>query len=1077
MADSDSPQLSPAQTRLPHQRRARLCALVALAGSLTLGSPQLKGQARADVDPTILDTWQWRALGPNLGGRSIAVAGSAARELEYYFGAVGGGLWKTTDAGNSWRPVSDGWFMSSSVGSIGVCEADPDVVYVGMGEGQFRGTMSSGDGAYATRDGGETWSFIGLASSTGQTMIPRMRVDPANCDVVYAAVLGDPYGPNEERGVFRSTDGGSTWERVLFVSELAGASDLAMDPADPNTMYATIWDVHRPPWGGRTSGTSGVFKSTNGGDSWTDLTRNPGMPDTIIGKVGISVSGADSNRLYAVIEAAPDHGGVFRSDNAGATWRRTNGNNALFHRAEYYTRITADTQDPDRLYVLNKNFFRSDDGGETFQLVRVPHGDNHDLWIAPDDNARMVQANDGGGTVSWNAGETWTDIDFPTAQMYHAFVTNDFPYQVCGAQQDNTSKCVPSDGDGSFWYQGPGGEQGYVAIDPTRTTLGYGGSQRGGITRFDRTTGQRQNVQIWPRQSDGFPAGGIRERFQWTFPIVMSLHDPRVIYAASQHVWKTEDAGENWQRISPDLTLADPETLTGSEQPIKDHNSQDYYATIFTLAVSPHDAQTLWTGSDDGLIHVSRDGGANWQDVTPEGLPFRAKASLIEVSPHTPGKAYLAAEKYKLQDVRPYIFKTEDYGETWELIVNGIGADHFVRAVKEDPERAGLLYAGTEHAPYVSFNDGAVWQPIALNLPDLQISDIEVAGNDLVVSTYGRGFYTLEGIDSWRQMTADLLASDVHLYEPGAAIRTRAGPASGVDRAVYGRGRISGTNRVDIYYQMRSGARRVTIDILTERGDVVRSFVGAPDVERPRPARNSVGHVITGPSWGGATPAPIPGFEAGFHRFSWDTRYPPAADFPGMRLRGANADGPQATPGTYQVRLTVDGVTRTERFDLLKDPRLTEVTQADFVAQFDLAMAVHARFNDATMAVTRIRALRGEVDDRVQSAADVQVTQAGTALATNLRDVEGDLYEGGAEAQSDLKHFGTRLANHLSYLKGVVMGADARPTQQSFQVLEEISVELDAHLERLELILGDELDRFNDLLREKGLPPVGRLIA
>jgi photosystem II stability/assembly factor-like uncharacterized protein len=1056
-------------------RSKRIFVLCALGVLLPADFGHL--QAQTAVEPDVLSTWEWRALGPNLGGRSLAVAGSGARPLEYYFGAVGGGLWKTTDAGNSWRPVSDGWFNSSSVGSIGVCEADPDVVYVGMGEGQFRGTMSSGDGAYVTRDGGATWSFIGLGSSTGQTMIPRMRVDPLDCDRVYAAVLGDAYGPNDERGVYRSLDGGETWERVLFRSALAGASDLVVDPSDAGTLYATIWDVHRPPWGGRTNGTSGIFKSTDGGDSWAELTRNAGLPDTIIGKVGISVSGADPNRIYAVVEAAPDHGGVFRSDDGGATWQKTNGNNALFHRAEYYTRITADTQDPDRVYILNKNFFRSDDGGETFELVRVPHGDNHDLWIAPDDNQRMVQANDGGGTVSWNAGRTWTDIDFPTAQMYHAFVTNDFPYMVCGAQQDNTSKCVPSDSDGSFWYQGPGGEQGYVAVDPTRTTVGYGGSQRGGITRFDRTTGQRQSVQVWPRQSDGFPAGDLRERFQWTFPIVMSEQDPPVVYAASQHVWRTEDKGESWQRISPDLTRADPETLTGSELPIKDHNSQDYYATIFTLAVSPHDARTIWTGSDDGLIHVSRDGGESWRDVTPPGLPFRAKASLIAVSPHTPGKAYLAAEAYKLQDVRPYIFITEDYGQTWTLAVDGIAPDHFVRAVKEDPVRPGLLFAGTEHAPYVSFDGGGRWQPIGLNLPDVQVSDVEVAGNDLVVSTYGRGFYLLEGIDAWRQMSSETLSAELHLYEPADAIRTRAGPASGIDGRVYGRAGIPGTNRIDIYYQLGSAARSVTIDILTTDGELVRSFVGAPGIRPTTPVRNSVGHVISGPSWGSATPAPIPGHEAGFHRFTWDTRYPPATDFVGMRLRGASADGPQAPPGVYQVRLTVDGTSRTQSFGLLKDPRLTMVTQSDLVAQFDLAMAVHNRFDDATRAVVRMRALRDEVSDRIRRADDADVTSAGTALSADLADVEGDVYEGGAEAQSDLKHFGTRLANHLSFLKQVIMSADARPTRQSFEVLEEISLELDGHLERLEVILSEDLERFNDLLREKGLPPIGRIIA
>ncbi len=1062
--------------------QSRLLARLVLSTGLLATVPAAKpdgvaAQAPLKLDTEILASWSWRNIGPRLGGRSLAVAGSTARPLEYFAGVVGGGVWKTDDAGNSWRPVSDGWFASASVGSIGICEANPDVVYVGMGEGQFRGTMSSGDGAYATRDGGRTWTFVGLGSSTGQTMIPRMRVDPGNCDRVYAAVLGDPYGPNDERGVFRSLDGGSTWERVLFGGPLAGASDLTIDPLEPRILYATIWDVHRPPWGGRTQGTSGIFRSSDAGDTWTELTGNPGLPDTVIGKVGISASGGTAGRVYVVIEAAPGHGGVFRSDDGGETWTKTNGNNALFHRAEYYNRITADPLDPDRVYVLNKNFFRSDDGGWTFELVDVPHGDNHDLWIAPDDNRRMVQANDGGPTVTWNAGRSWSDIDLPTAQMYHTFVTADFPYLVCGAQQDNTSKCVPSDGDGSFWYQGPGGEQGYVAIDPSNTSVGYGGSQRGGITRFDRETAQRQHVQIWPRQSDGFPAGDLRERFQWTFPIVLAPQNPRVVYAASQHVWRTEDEGRTWQRISGDLTRADPETLTGSEQPIKDHNSQDYYATIFTLALSPHDEDVVWTGSDDGLIHVTRDGGATWRNVTPDALPFRAKASLISVSPHEPGKAYLAAEAYKLQDVRPYIFRTEDYGASWTLVTGGIAEDHFVRAVHEDPLRPGLLFAGTEHAPYVSFDDGANWQSIRLGLPDLQVSDIEIAGNDLVVSTYGRGFYLLEGIDVWRQMDAPTLASPLHLFQPADAIRTRAGPSSGIDRAVYGRARIPGTNRVAIHYRLGAEARNLTLEILTEAGDLVRSFGGGPGAANPPAVRNSVGHVISGPSWGGATPAPIPSHEVGFHRFVWDTRYPPATDFVGMRLRGANADGPQVPPGTYRVRLTVDGVTQSETFQILKDPRLTGVSREDLIAQYELASAVHARFDETTRAVVRIRRLKEAVADRLGRTRDGEVTRAGSALAVDLAAVEGDLYEAGAEAQSDLKHFGTRLANHLSYLKQVVISADARPTAQSYEVLEEISSELEVHLARLEALLAGDLERFNALLTAKGLPPIGRLIA
>ena len=1029
--------------------------------------------AGASIDPDILATWEWRSIGPNLGGRSIASAGSVSRPLEYYFGAAGGGLWKTTDAGTTWFPVSDGWFESASVGSVGICEANPDVVYVGMGEGQFRGTMSSGDGAYGTRDGGNTWTHLGLSSSTGQTAIPRMRVHPNDCDHVYAAVLGDQWGANPERGVYRSRDGGRSWEQVLFRNDLAGASDLMLDPSDPATLYATIWDVHRPPWGGRTNGTSGIFKSEDEGESWTDLTHNPGLPDTIIGKSAISVSGADPNRVYAVIEAVPGQGGVFRSDDGGDTWRKMNGNNALFHRADYYNRIYADPQNPDRVHVLNKNWFASDDGGATYTLMRPPHGDNHDLWIAPDDNRRMIQANDGGASVSWNGGRTWSEQDFNTSQMYHVYVTNDFPYLVCGAQQDSTGKCVPSDGDGSFWYQGPGGEQGYVAMHPTRTTLGFGGSQRGGISRFDRETGQRQDVKVWPRQQDGWPAGQVKERFQWTFPIIMSPHDADVLYAGSQHVWRTANGGHSWEQISPDLTRADSETLRGSDLPIKDYLSGDYYATIFTIALSPHDPDVIWTGSDDGLIHITRDGGQNWENVTPPSLPEFTKASLMEASPHTPGKAYLAAEKGKIQDVNPYIFRTEDYGQTWTKIVDGIPPGHFVRAAKEDPVRPGLLFAGTEHAPYVSLDDGASWNRLSLNLPDLQVPDLEMKDDDLVIATYGRGFHILDGaLAVLRELTPDVLARPTHLFDPSDWIRTRSGPANGVDGRLYGRSRMPGANRVEIYYRLASPAGRVALEILDARGQTVRTFTGTPDDQPSSGVRNSVGHVISGPGWGSASDPPSVGTEAGLHRFVWDMRYPPAADFVGLRLRGANANGPPGPPGEYRVRLTVDGESQTQAFRILKDPRLTDVTQADLEAQFDLVMRVHERFDDATSAVLETRQMRDQIDDRLQRIENRRLTREGEALKGTLLAIEGAIYEYRAEAQSDLKHFGTRLTNHLANLKAGIMSADARPTEQSYEVYEEISSELAEQLSRLEQALTEGLGSFNALLRELNLMPI-----
>jgi photosystem II stability/assembly factor-like uncharacterized protein len=1061
---------SPSLGRVPWSACLRRgSGLFVLVGAWLAVSHPISGQS---VDPASVlpSTLRWRAIGPNLGGRSIAAAGSVKRPNEYYFGAVGGGLWKTTDGGTTWNPVSDGSFKSASVGSVGICEQDPDVVYVGMGEGQWRGTMDAGDGAYGTRDGGKTWKFLGLAPETGQTAIPRMRVHPRDCNLVYAAVLGDPYGPNETRGVYRSRDGGATWQRILFRNNLAGASDLMLDPSQPSTIYATIWDAQRPIWGGRTHFTSGLFKSVDGGDTWEELTHRPGMPTVPIGKTAISVSGANPNRVYANIEAAPGDGGVYRSDDGGATWMKVNGHNELFHRADYYIRIVADPQDPDVVHVLDKSWFKSSDGGRTYVEMHPSHGDNHDLWIAPDDTRRMIQANDGGASVSLNSGETWTDLDIPTAQVYGIVITNDYPYLVCGAQQDNSSKCVPSEGTGDFFYEGSGGEQGHIAQHPVITPVGYGGSQRGGITMFDRATGQRKEIDVWPRQTDGWPASTMRERFQWTFPIIMSPHDPEVLYVTSQYVWKTSDRGMHWEKISPDLTRADPETLRGSDFPIKDYLGGDTYATIFSMAVSPLDPGILWAGSDDGLIHVTRDGGGNWEDVTPPDLPKYARTALIAASPHAPGKAYLASHRYFLQDLNPYIWVTEDFGKSWKKIVDGIPVGDYLHSVTEDPIRPGLLYAGTEHGAYVSFDDGAHWSSLSLNLPDLPITDVEVAhGNDLVTATFGRGFWILEGGATLiRQLRPEALGTGLHLFDPVDVVRSQSGPANGVDAAIAGRTRAPNSNRADIYYYLGQPVQNVQIDFLDGNGQVIRSFSGRPgDTTRP-PVINSVGQDISG----SIPPDPIVRVGKGLQRFSWDLRYPPATDFVGIRLRGASAAGPQAVPGEYTVRVTADGQSQTQAFLIQKDPRLTGVTQADLVVQFEFAMQIHKRYDEGQSAVVRIRTLRSEIQDRM-GRGDSQVKAGGEPLVTSLTGVEGEIYQFRAEAESDLKHFGTKLTNHLSALKGYVMSSDSRPTAQSYAVFDEISADLEIQLKHLEKILNEDVADFNRLLREKNLQPVG----
>ncbi|MDB4892725.1 MAG: hypothetical protein JWL61_4580 [Gemmatimonadetes bacterium] len=1004
-----------------------------------------------------------------MGGRSIAVHGSSSRPLEYYFGATGGGLWKTTDGGTSWGAVTDGFMKSSSVGAIGVCAANPDVVYIGTGEGQWRAQMNTGDGAYASRDAGKTWKHIGLASSTGQTAITRMRVHPTDCNLVYAAVLGDPYGPNPERGVYRSSDGGVNWTRVLFRSNTAGVSDLVMDPADPRTLYATVWDAVRPPWGGVTGTTSGIFKTTDGGDHWTELTRNPGLPKGRIGKIAIAVSGADRNRLYSVIEADPDSAGVFSSSDAGATWERINGDNALAHRAEYYVRIYADPKARDRIYVLNRNVYRSDDGGKTYRTISTPHGDNQDMWIDPGNTNRIVEANDGGANVTVNGGQTWTNRDYTTAQIYHITTTNDFPYLVCGAHQDNSSKCVPSDGNGDFWYLGPAGEQGYIAMHPTKTTLGYGGSQRGGMVRYDRATGQKQDIDIWPDMSDGERPNQLKERFQWTFPILMSPQDPSVVYAGSQHLWRTKNGGLDWERISPDLTRADPKTLVGSDMPINDHSGTDYYATIFTIGLTKLDANIIWTGSDDGRIHVTRDGGKTWKNVTPPGMPDFAKASLITTSPHSAGTAYLAAEKYKLQDIAPYIFKTEDFGATWTKIVNGIEEGDFVRAVREDPVRKGLLFAGAEHAPYISFDTGAHWQRISLGLPDVQVSDIDVKDNDVVISTFGRGIYILDDISALRELSTTSLRSPLHLYTPADAIRTTAQQSNGVD---YSQTLVPGVNALNVFYSLAQPAKRVTMEIVNGTGQVVRTFTGTPESKPRVPIRNSLGHVVNGPRWGSSTPDPIVSTAAGLHRVVWDLRYPPAADFTGLRLRDANVDGPRVLPGKYTIRINADGVKSERSFSINRDPRIADVEAADLVAQEEFALATHRRLNDATSAVVRIRDIKAQINERLKQTQDRTIAAAAQDLSAQMSAIESEVYEVRVAAESDIKHFGPRLTNKLANVYAVSTGADTRPSRQSQVVFGELSTRLGVQLERLGQISRTQLVRVNELLRQANLKPI-----
>lgn len=1038
------------------RNRSALRVSTVLGVFLCVFGPAVPGVAwsQAPDDTAFFSALTYRNVGPNRGGRSQAAAGSASRPNEYYFGATGGGVWKTTDGGTTWKPVSDRFFKSSSVGALAVCAANPDVVYAGMGETELRGNIMQGDGFYKTVDGGKTWSHIGLKDSQA---IGRIRIHPANCDVVYAAVLGHPYGASAERGVYKTNDGGKTWSRVLFKDERTGAVDLALDPSNPDVVYAAMWEASRTPWSLSSGGPgSGLYKSTDGGASWSDLTRSSGLPTGVIGKIGVSVSGADPKRVYAIVEA--HDGGVFRSDDAGATWSRVNDERKLRQRAFYYTRIYADPADRDVVYVLNVGFHKSSDGGKTFpKRIRVPHGDNHDLWIAPNDNQHMIEANDGGANVSVNGGESWTDLDFPTAQIYHIVATNHRPYWVCGAQQDNSTACVKSGG----WPQmAPhvavgGGESGYIASDPERPNIFYAGSYGGFMTRYDYTTGRAEAINVWPENPMGHSSADIRERFQWTFPIVFSRTGPKKLYVGSQHLWVTTTEGKSWRRISPDLTRHDPKTMGPSGGPITlDQTGVETYATIFTIAPSPHDASVIWTGSDDGYVFLTRDAGTTWTNVTPPDLPPYARISMIEVSPHRAGTAYLAAKRHQMDDRAPYIYRTDNYGKTWLKIVNGIRAGDFVHSVREDPVRSGLLFAGTEHGVYLSFDNGANWRPFNRNLPDVQVADLVIKDNDVAIATHGRSMYIMDDITPLRQMNPEVLKAPVVLFKPADAIR-------GLDRGV------------TINYYLASKVDDLRIEILDAQGKVIRTIVASSDTMKNRDMDTTDDDDDDDAD---ARRARLPSLKAGTNRYTWDMRMESATRFPGLIMWAANvrSNGPRVLPGSYRVRLTAgNNAAVVQSFRIKAGPHSPNVTAADLHAQYDLALRVHRRLNEANEAVIRIRELKAQIDDRVKQLNDPKATEAAGRLKDELSKVEEEIYQVRNRSSQDPLNYPIKLNNKIAALLGAVEGVEGRPTAQTYEVFSELSARLDRQLARLNAIIAHDVAAFNRTwLAPRGIAPV-----
>jgi photosystem II stability/assembly factor-like uncharacterized protein len=1021
------------------------------------------------VQQTAFNGLRWREVGPARGGRSVAAAGSVARPLEYWMGTTGGGVWKTTDGGANWQPVTDRYF-GGTIGAIAVAASNPDIVYVGGGETDIRGNTSHGDGLWKTTDAGRTWTLMGLKETRH---IGRIQVHPTNPEIVYVGALGHAFGNNPERGVFKSTDGGKNWSKILYRNDSTGVWDLIMDPSDPNTLYASFWHAYRRPWMLNSGGPgSGIMKTTDGGAIWRELSANPGLPRGVLGKIGIAVSPANPRRVWAQIEA--DSGGTYRSDDGGATWQWLNGDRNLRQRAWYYSRIVADPKDTNIVYGLNVSFYRSVDGGKTFrQNISVPHGDNHDLWIAPNDPLRMVQANDGGANVSTNGGATWTEQDFATAQMYHVSTTNHFPYKVCGAQQDNSTLCGPSRQAGNIaigdWDDAGGGESGYVTADPRDPDIVYAGSYSGYLTRKDMRTGLERNINAWPDNPMGWSSEDIKYKFQWTFPIVISMHDPKVLYAGGSVLFRSTNEGQSFDMISPPLARNDPKTLGASGGPItKDQTGVETYGTIFTLAESFQSPNVLWVGSDDGYVQVSRDAGKTWKNVTPPGIGDYARISIVEASHYQEGAAYVAANRFQLDDFSPSLWKTTDFGATWTKIVNGIAPEEFTRVIREDPVRRGLLYAGTERGVWVSFNDGADWQRLQRNLPPVPVHDLVIKEDDLVAGTHGRSFWIMDDLSALRQMTPAVLAKPVHLFQPRDAYRIEWGGGRGGAGGGATNPGQNPTSGAVVYYHLATANQKVKLEFLAPDGAVIKSYEAADSATLAR-EREAAAAAPGGGRFGGGG-AQRPANAAGLNQFAWDMRYPDASSFRGMIMWAGSVRGPMAPAGEYTVRMTVgDAAPQVAKFKLVNDPRTT-ATADDLLAQFNFLIKVRDRTTQANDAVKTIRNVRLQLNDRV--AAAPRLRRSAAAIDSAMARVEREIYQVKNQSGQDPLNYPVRLNNRIAALAGVAGSGPYRPTASAETVFTELSAALEVELKQLQKILTEDLNKFNQEAKRAGQEPV-----
>ena len=941
-------------------------ALASLPARMALAAPASDAPVATPLDARFQDL-AWRNVGPFRGGRALAVAGSPTEPNTFYFGAAAGGVWKTTDAGANWKPILDSQPVSS-IGAGAVAPSDPRVIYVGSGEGALRGNITWGNGVYRSGDGGKTWAHIGLEDTR---QIGALIIDPKNPDHVLVAALGHAFGPNAERGVFRTLDGGKTWKKVLYRDENTGAVDITYDPTDPKIVYAALWQVRRQPWGFSSGGPgSGLFRSTDGGETWTEL-KGHGLPTGILGRIDVSVSAANPRRVFAMVEAKD--GGLYRSDDGGDTWKLISDDGRIRQRAWYFSKTYADPKSPDTVYVLNTGMLRSTDGGKTFNLVSATHGDHHALWIDPTDPRRLINANDGGASISLDGGDTWSSQDNqPTAQFYHVATDNRFPYWLYGAQQDNSNLAVASFADEGVigpksWYVAGGGESGFVVPDPRDPEIIYSDAENQ-IGRFNHRTQQTQDISVYPVDNSGHPASELTHRFNWTAPLMLSPHDPDVLYAAAEAVFRSNDHGMSWTAISPDLTRNDKSKQTPSGGPLtKDITSVEYYDTVFALAESPVKKGLLWAGTDDGLVQLTTDGGGHWTNVTPKDVPEWGTVSMIDPSPHDAQRAYVAVDRHKLDDIAPHAWKTRDGGKTWTRISAGLPPGAVVHAVREDPVRPGLLFAGTEIGVFVSFDDGSRWQSLQKNLPPSPVHDLLIKGDDLVVATHGRSFWILDNITPLRQAEATQTA-DAALLKPQKALRLHY-PDAVDSRHPVGQNPPAGA-MID-YVLKAAPTSELTIDILDAQGQRMRHL-----------SSTKTSKVIQPPEWPDQiVPSDLISARAGMNRLVWDLRMDDPAQIPGAFYSGSAPRGPLVPPGSYQVKLSVSGITRTETLEVVADPRVANAEPA-IAEKIRLAVEVLHDIDALHTAVNAIRRARSDLAAAVK---------ARPALGGRVRPVDGQL--------------------------------------------------------------------------------------